>query len=137
MIASVTLLFALAALGCLPLALGVVPPNGWYGFRTPRSVTDERVWYPVNRQLGIDFMLACAATAILFPLVGPLGNNALLAAVFGPMAIAVFHALWWASAFVAELDAESAAQAEANPEAETTPTSAPQKKPTRDRDLES
>ena len=36
----------------LPLALGRVPPNALYGFRTPRTLTDDEVWYGVNRPAG-------------------------------------------------------------------------------------
>ena len=40
----------------IPLKQGRVPPNYFYGFRTPRTLTDEKVWYPVNRVLGIDMI---------------------------------------------------------------------------------
>jgi uncharacterized membrane protein len=43
------------ALG-IPLKNGRVPPNRFYGFRTPRTLTDENVWYPVNRVLGVDMI---------------------------------------------------------------------------------
>jgi hypothetical protein len=36
-----------------PLIAGRIPPNRWYGFRTPRVIADERVWYPVNRMAGV------------------------------------------------------------------------------------
>lgn len=48
MVVTATLIFALS----VPLAAGRVAPNRWYGFRTPRTVADERVWYPVNRMAG-------------------------------------------------------------------------------------
>jgi uncharacterized membrane protein len=47
-LATAALLFALH----VPLLLGKVPPNRFYGFRTPRVVSDERVWYPVNKVAG-------------------------------------------------------------------------------------
>ena len=49
-------------IGALFVALGIplkndrVPPNRFYGFRTPRTLTDENVWYPVNRVLGVDMI---------------------------------------------------------------------------------
>src|SRR5437868_6948065 len=45
------------ALG-IPLKQGRVPPNRFYGFRTPRTMTDEKIWYPANRVLGIDMIRA-------------------------------------------------------------------------------
>jgi len=31
----------------LPLLMKKVPV-GWYGFRIPKTVSDERIWYPAN-----------------------------------------------------------------------------------------
>ncbi|MFV0446698.1 MAG: SdpI family protein [Planctomycetaceae bacterium] len=40
--------------GCgWPLYRNWVPPNPWYGFRTPATLRDERIWYPVNREAGL------------------------------------------------------------------------------------
>jgi uncharacterized membrane protein len=40
----------------VPLKQGRIPPNHFYGFRTPRTLRDEKVWYPANRVLGIDMI---------------------------------------------------------------------------------
>jgi hypothetical protein len=32
----------------IPLLLGRVPPNHWYGFRTRLTLSDPSIWYPVN-----------------------------------------------------------------------------------------
>ena len=41
-----------AGLG-LPLALGKIPPNCWYGYRLNRpTMEDEEIWYAVNRLGG-------------------------------------------------------------------------------------
>ena len=40
----------------LPLLRGRVPPNRWYGFRTRRTLADERTWYAVNRVSGQDMI---------------------------------------------------------------------------------
>ena len=32
----------------IPLLLNKIPPNGWYGFRTRLTLSDPRIWYPVN-----------------------------------------------------------------------------------------
>jgi SdpI/YfhL protein family len=51
-----------AAIG-VPLALDKVPPNSWYGFRTPKTLSDPDIWYAINRSSGIDLMIAGAAIA--------------------------------------------------------------------------
>ena len=40
----------------IPLRQGRVPPNRWYGFRTPRTLRDEKVWHAVNRVTGADMV---------------------------------------------------------------------------------
>ena len=47
----------------IPMILGKVPPNGAYGFRTPKTLSSEDVWYPANRAAGW-FMLAAMAISI-------------------------------------------------------------------------
>ncbi|MEZ4318449.1 MAG: SdpI family protein [Myxococcota bacterium] len=52
----------------VPLAAQVVPPNRLYGFRTPRTVKDERVWYPTNKvagRNGLVFSIALFVSAVL------------------------------------------------------------------------
>src|SRR5262245_21760062 len=36
----------------VPLLLGRVPPNPWYGFRVRATVQAPDVWYPVNAYTG-------------------------------------------------------------------------------------
>lgn len=36
----------------VPLWREKVRPNHWYGFRTPATIREERIWYPVNRVTG-------------------------------------------------------------------------------------
>lgn len=55
----------------LPLLLGRVRPNLWYGCRTERTLSDEALWYRANRTLGRGLVLVGAlgslfATAIYF-----------------------------------------------------------------------
>ncbi len=33
----------------LPLMFNKIKPNWWYGFRTPASVKNPEIWYPVNQ----------------------------------------------------------------------------------------
>jgi uncharacterized membrane protein len=37
----------------LPLIAGWVGRNYFYGFRTPRTLSSDAVWYPANRVAGI------------------------------------------------------------------------------------
>lgn len=49
LIAAHAVLFGLS----VPLALGRVQRNNWYGFRTPSTVSRDEVWYPVNAAYGV------------------------------------------------------------------------------------
>ncbi len=51
----------------VPLILGKMPPNGAYGFRTPKTVSSPDVWYPANRVAGW-LMLGAMVVAIGFNL---------------------------------------------------------------------
>src|SRR5690348_8836412 len=42
----------------IPLKQGAVPPNRWYGFRTRKTLSDEEIWYEINRVTGIDMIRA-------------------------------------------------------------------------------
>ena len=48
-----------------PMALGRIPPNGIYGFRTEKTLSSPEVWYPANRASGW-FMVAAAAVSLAF-----------------------------------------------------------------------
>jgi len=41
----------------IPLFLRRVPPNAWYGCRTSRTLSDEKIWYAVNQVTGKDMIL--------------------------------------------------------------------------------
>jgi len=43
----------------IPMALGMVPRNRLYGFRTKRTLADEPTWFRVNRFAGVATMIAC------------------------------------------------------------------------------
>ncbi len=52
----------------LPMIYDKIPPNGFYGFRTPRTMSDPNVWYPANRVAGRNLALAgviVATTALV------------------------------------------------------------------------
>ncbi len=54
---------AIVALVSLPMMLGKVPPNGLYGFRTPKTLSSREIWYPANRQSGF-YMFWCSLIAL-------------------------------------------------------------------------
>ena len=51
----------------IPMILDRVPPNSVYGFRTPKTLSAQEIWYPANRAAGW-FMLASAVITICFNL---------------------------------------------------------------------
>ena len=54
----------------LPLVFGAIPRNRVYGFRTQRTLSDDAVWYPVNRAAGIAIVIASAvyfAATMIWP----------------------------------------------------------------------
>jgi uncharacterized membrane protein len=54
----------IAGLG-VPLALGRVPRNRWYGYRTRRTLADDGTWYLVNRVSGKSLVVAGLVTAFM------------------------------------------------------------------------
>ena len=69
--------FTIAAAGVVLIAFGMplyrrrVPPNMWYGCRTEKSLSDENVWYAVNRVTGRDMIIGgilvlIVATVVFF-----------------------------------------------------------------------
>lgn len=40
----------------IPLLLGRVKPNSWYGCRTRKTMSNEWIWYAVNRVTGRDLI---------------------------------------------------------------------------------
>jgi uncharacterized membrane protein len=42
----------------IPMVLGIVPPNGIYGFRTPYTMSSDEVWYRANRVSGIALVVS-------------------------------------------------------------------------------
>ena len=81
----------------LPLVLGVVPMNRWYGIRTVKTMEADRVWYSANRFGGWTFIVSgmiYLGTAVLFPYNKSAPNNfsiwAIHLAAFGlPLAVSV------------------------------------------------
>jgi uncharacterized membrane protein len=48
----------------IPLLQGRVPPNHFYGCRTTKTLSNERMWYAVNRVTGRDLIIGGVAVVI-------------------------------------------------------------------------
>lgn len=42
----------------IPMILGKIRPNVWYGFRTRKTLSDERIWYAANQYAGKTLLFA-------------------------------------------------------------------------------
>ena len=51
----------------IPMALGKVKPNRFYGFRTPKTLSSPAMWYPANRACG-QYMIIASAVSLVFNL---------------------------------------------------------------------
>jgi uncharacterized membrane protein len=82
----------LVAIGLsIPLVLGKVPPNRWYGFRTPKTLSDERVWYPANRAGGWAMLAAGFAIIAITEAIGYFSPWVLL----GSIGLAILYSVWF------------------------------------------
>ncbi|HEV2761807.1 MAG TPA: SdpI family protein [Pyrinomonadaceae bacterium] len=71
----------------VPLFLGRVRPNWWYGCRTEKTLSDKKVWYAVNRVTGRDIIaggiaLVAGSLALLIFGRGMNPDHAVLALLF-------------------------------------------------------
>jgi uncharacterized membrane protein len=48
----------------IPLLLDKVPPNPWYGFRVPSTLSDPVVWYKANRYMARWLLLTGVITTV-------------------------------------------------------------------------
>jgi len=48
----------------IPLLRGRIPPNRYYGARTRKALSDERIWYAVNRVTGRDLIIGGVAVVV-------------------------------------------------------------------------
>ena len=47
-----TISCSLLAVLSIPLILGRIGPNSWYGFRMKKTLSDPAIWYPANAYAG-------------------------------------------------------------------------------------
>jgi len=87
------------ALAGVPLLRGWIPRNRWAGFRVPKTLSNDRIWYEANRVAGRDLMIAGAvamATAGLSALIykevpGPPLEKINKAVFYGALFVAALH----------------------------------------------
>jgi uncharacterized membrane protein len=86
---------AVVALTSIPLIMGIVPPNRVYGFRTPRTLADESLWYRANFFAGWALFAAALVSAILLAAIPPraLPHLASVALFVGPLLAALLASL--------------------------------------------
>ena len=87
------------AILALPLALRLVGPNRWYGFRTAATLSDPQLWYSANAFCGRALLVAAAASAALVwfhPGWFDLGVFTNLAAVVVPCTVALIASFIYA-----------------------------------------
>jgi uncharacterized membrane protein len=85
----------------IPLLLGRVPPNMWYGCRTNKTLSDKRIWYAVNRVTGQDIILAgvlvIISSLVVFAFGSALSSNAATVVMVSVILLSVagmaFHSL--------------------------------------------
>lgn len=56
---------ALLTLIALPLAFRTIPRNGVYGFRTPRTLSSDAIWYSANAFFGRACVIANLVSAMV------------------------------------------------------------------------
>jgi len=96
----------LMALVGLPLWLQKVRPNWLYGFRTPRTVSSEALWYASNKVGGRDLALAGLAQLLLSALAVAASLPEVFIGVVSvvPVLIAVLHSTWAISSMAYAMD---------------------------------
>ena len=72
----------LVAIISVPLILGVVPPNGIYGFRTAVTRSSRAIWYPANAFMGWALLVAAVISAVLLTILPATVKRWLLLATF-------------------------------------------------------
>ena len=82
----------------LPLALGKVPQNAWYGFRTERTLQSQAAWDAANRAAGWAFVATGAAVYLAFQA----SRKAALPTLLAGVAVSAIIGLWKSHSVEAE-----------------------------------
>lgn len=80
----------------VPLVLRKVPRNGLYGFRTPKTLSDDTIWYEANAYFGRALLVSSLVTAVAIVTLYSAGGldpeafmKASLAALVAPLAVTI------------------------------------------------
>ena len=49
----------------VPMVMRRLPPNGIYGFRTPKTLSNPQIWYQANRLAGLNLIVGAILTMVL------------------------------------------------------------------------
>lgn len=66
----------------IPLILKLVPPNGFYGFRTSATRSNIAIWYPANAFLGWALLVAAVVSFVSVIYLPPTAKRGRLLVVF-------------------------------------------------------
>jgi len=58
----------------LPLLFRLIPRNRFYGVRTAKTLSEDRIWYATNR-LGGWWFLVSSGTYVLFSILQPMSGS--------------------------------------------------------------
>jgi uncharacterized membrane protein len=61
-------------LASIPLALGWIPKNRFYGVRTRKTLSDDRVWFAVNK-LGGRLIIVCSLIYLSIAAIVPYSSD--------------------------------------------------------------
>jgi uncharacterized membrane protein len=76
----------------VPMMLGLVPPNGFYGFRTRKTMSSPERWARANRFAGIALFLGAGLSIAVFMVNPALSSGRSLlgvAVLIVPLAVAI------------------------------------------------
>jgi uncharacterized membrane protein len=59
----------------IPLLYEKIKPNWFYGFRLPKTVSNKKIWYKVNKQAGKDFIISGITLTIFSLILIPINTN--------------------------------------------------------------
>lgn len=48
----------------VPMVMRRVPPNAFYGFRTPKTLSNPQIWYQANRLAGVNLIVGAILTML-------------------------------------------------------------------------
>lgn len=92
----------LISLIAVPMMMGRVPPNRWYGFRTPKTFSSEQIWYEANRASGWSLFYAGLAMLLLTvirpyvpQLQGMTLGTFLIVAHLAPLTVSLIYGFWY------------------------------------------